>query len=496
MRGQSDSATCDVRQSISKACPPRRPCGGGTDARFKHVSGLASSALWTLRRHTFIGVAVGVLTAPWSAASQPILETVTSGERVSVHAELVVTRRLLHSTPVRLLEALPALGDIDGAMVVPHGPPVPVELGRGGIALEGVQQRFSVFPERSGLLVIPEATARISTRGEAPGGRGQMLRITAPSLAIDVAPMPESYPENSAWFPAQDVTLRDEWPAGDDFAVGKPIDRVLTVVARGAPASAIPPLIARSPEAFRSYPEPAQLDERADGVVIGERVERRTLIPTTAGAFAMPSVEVVWWNTRTDTLATTIAPVKRLSVAGPAVAANPEAPPVEDIRADSPVQSPGPASPSSSDAQGQSAVLAIVAAVGWSLALFLAVRQRRNRPHTTADTKPSARTAPSLQALLRRLRKRPPDEAKAAILDWLGASWDMNRVQALNRLQSTPTGRNLLDALNAPIYAQQPSQPKHLEPLLTAMLAQTEPPKSAADALPPLYPTNHHSPSA
>ena len=449
----------------------------------------------SLRRCACTGVAVGVLTAPWSAASQPILETVSSRERVHVHAELVVTRRLLHSTPVRLLEGLPALGDIDGAMVVPHGPPVPVELGRDGIALVGVQQRFSVFPERSGLLVIPEATARVSTRGEAPGGRGQILRITAPSLAIDVAPMPESYPVNSAWFPAQDVTLRDEWPAGDDFAVGKPIDRVLTVVARGAPASAIPPLIARSPEAFRSYPEPAQLDERADGVVIGERVERRTLIPTTAGAFAMPSVEVVWWNTRTDTLATTIAPVKRLSVAGPAVAANPEAPPVEDIRADAPVQGPEPESPPPADAQAQTAVFAIVAAVGWSLALFLAVRQRRSRPHT-ADTKPSARTAPSLQALLRRQRKRPPDEAKAAILDWLGASWDMNRVQALNRLQSTPTGRNLLDALNAPIYAQQPSQPKHLEPLLTAMLAQTEPPKNSADALPPLYPTNYQSPSA
>ena len=416
-------------------------------------------------------------------AALPILETVSNRERLHVHAELVVTRRLLHSTPVRLLEALPALADIDGAMVVSHGPPEPVQLERAGIGLEGVQQRFSVFPERSGPLVIPEASVRVSARQAA---RGQVLRVTAPPMAVDVTPMPDSYPSNSAWFPAEDVTLRDEWPAASELAIGQPIDRVLTVVARGAPASTIPPLIARSPDAFRSYPAPAQLDERPDGVVIGERVERRTLIPTDAGAFVVPSVEVVWWNTRTDTLATTIAPVKRLIVTGTAPAANPERPadvaPAEGLPAGGATQEPA----GTPNMPRQTLLLAILAAVGWSLALYLAVRQRRNAQQTVQNAKPRRHAAPSLQALLRRLRTQPANETKAAVIDWLGGRWEIDRALALKRLRSTSPGKELLDALNDPIYRQRPNKRKELEPLLRAVLARHEQ-ASTDDALPALY---------
>ncbi len=417
----------------------------------------------------------------------PTLETVADRERVHVHAELVVTRRLLHSTPVRLLEALPVLADMDGAMVVPHGPPEPVELERAGIGLEGVRQRFSVFPERSGPLVIPEATVRVSVRGQAPGERAQVLRIVAPPMTIDVVPMPDSYPTNSAWFPAEDVTLRDEWPETSDLVVGKPIDRVLTVTARGAPASAIPPLIARSPDAFRSYPAPAELNERADGGVSGERVERRTLIPTRAGAFVVPSVEVVWWNTRTETLATTIAPVKRLTVTGSTPTANPERPanptPTEDSVAPSPAQEPEAAP----NMPWQTLVLATLAAIGWCLAIYLAVRNRGNQRHAAQGTKPP--NPPSLQALLRRLPKRSPAEAKAVTLDWLSEHWQQPHVQALQRLQSTSTGQDLLNALNDPIYRQRPNKPKDLEPLLRAVVAQGEGDENAMDPLPSLYPT-------
>ena len=441
-----------------------------------------------MKRPLLVAAVVATLaSASLPAAAQPVLETVSNRDRVHVHGELVVTRRLLHSTPVRLLEALPPLADIDGAMVVPHGPPEPVELERGGVAMEAVRQRFSVFPERSGPLVIPEAAARVSTRGQAPGARGQVLRIASPPLAIDVVPMPDSYPANSAWFPAEDVTLRDDWPDASDLAVGKPIDRVLTVVARGATASAIPPLIARSPDAFRSYPAPAQLDERADGVVIGQRVERRTLIPTTAGAFVVPSVEVVWWNTRTETLATTIAPVKRLTVTGAAATANPEQParsaPAEDLGAASPTRERG----TSPDMPWPVFALATVAAVGWGLALYLAVRNRRNQRRTAQDAKPPHRTTPSLQALLRRLPKRSATEAKAAILHWLSQHWDEPGVQAMQRLQSTSTGQALLNALNDPIYAQRPNKPKNLEPLLRAVVAQSEGAEDANDPLPSLY---------
>ncbi len=449
----------------------------------------ASSA----RRSLVVAAAAACLAAAWPAlAAQPALETVSSRERVHVHAELVVTRRLLHSAPVRLLEALPPLADIDGAMVVPHGPPARVELERSGIALEGVQQSFSVFPERSGLLVIPEATARLSSRAQTPDARGQVLRITSPPMAIDVLPMPDSYPENSAWFPAEEVMLRDEWPDASDWAVGEPIDRVLTVIARGAPASAIPPLIARAPDAFRTYPEPGQLDERTAGVVIGKRVERRTLIPTTAGAFVMPSVEVAWWNTRTDTLATTIAPVKRLTVTGAATAtaaARQPAPAREAALDDASAHNPAPASEATPKARAQTLILAVLAIAGWSLAIYLAARNRRPRRDAVADTRPSPRAAPSLQALLRRLHRQPPAQAKAATLNWLGQRWGLDRARALRRLQAASAGRDLLDALNDPIYAAQPNQPRELEPLLKAALAQVEPAEGDGAALPPLYPS-------
>lgn len=424
---------------------------------------------------TFISRAVAALIGPASAgaAEAPLLETLANRTSVYVHAEVVVERRLLHSAPMRLFQEFPPVADIDGAMVITHGEPAPVRVERGGAVLEGFSQTHSLFPERSGALVIPGAEVTVGTRGS----RSRAERVATPPLIVEVRPVPDAFPVNSAWFPAEDVSLTDTWTPADGHAVGAPIRRELVVRAVGTTGSAIPPLTALLPRAFRGYPEPASLGERiVDGTVVGARTELRAVIPTAPGAVVIPGVEIVWWNTRTDTLATTAVPVRRIAVTGGAppapapVDANPAAAPVETAAGEARTTTP----------PALLAGTALAGAVGWFWALWLWRGRRGSR-----DATPAARPAVSLEALARRCQGRPPAAAKGAVLDWLADRWHASPPAVVRRLTGSAAGRALLDAFNDAIYARKPARMPAIEPMLAALLDDAA--AAPESPLPPLY---------
>ena len=118
-------------------------------------------------------------------------------------------------------------------------------------------------------------------------------------------PIPNNYPKNSPWLPATDVLLSQAFEPKlmqNTVDVGDTLTQVVKITVESNTGSIVPPLSSALPENnFREYPEPAELIDSTQGInVVGQRIERRNLMPLTPGTLTLPSIEVVWWDTNTN----------------------------------------------------------------------------------------------------------------------------------------------------------------------------------------------------
>ncbi len=354
---------------------------------------------------------------------------------VYVQAQLTVTRRLTYAEGTQLYGELPGLPEIDGAVVQAFGDADHHTELRDGRRVGVIEQRFLVFPERSGPLTVPGATIMASVvvprRAGGRSGRTE-LRVASQPLTIDVLPVPSSYPRSAPWLPARAVAIDEEWPTRGAWAVGDPRARTLIVRAAGGAASRIAPLTVDYPPSLKVYPEAPVLDEQSDELgVVGMRTETVRLIPTEAGAIRLPAVEVVWWNTELDRLQRTQLPPRNERTYGASIAKPAGAP---DAAA---VTMPPQVAPSQSEASAQEPVdapprrllwtvigaLAAIAAVATAVAVAAAKMHSKSAVRGRRPSEPIAlRDLPrSERAMFRALRRAVRSGSARAMHDALAA---------------------------------------------------------------------------
>ena len=202
-----------------------------------------------------------------------------------------------------------------------------------------IEQRFALFPQRAGKLVLPPLQfIATSLQTDASGqSRPQRLRLSSPPLQLQVRPRPQDYPEQASWLPASQLVLSERWIGATPLHSGDAITRVIELQVDGLPASALPdPQPDSGNPQLRHYHEtPRQNEERrADGLHV-RRSDSMALVPLRDGSLLLPAVEIPWWNTRDNRLEIARLPERRLEVlpseqsasAQPAPAAASSAPP-------------------------------------------------------------------------------------------------------------------------------------------------------------------------
>ena len=111
-------------------------------------------------------------------------EVEVSPNPVYVQAQALMTRRLYYASGVQIYSDLPGVPDIPNAVVIPVGETrstteVRPE-GRYGV----LEQRYAIFPEQSGSLVIPEISVTSSVRLTSSGRtRRSGIRVSTPESA-------------------------------------------------------------------------------------------------------------------------------------------------------------------------------------------------------------------------------------------------------------------------------------------------------------------------
>ncbi len=247
-------------------------------------------------------------------------EVETSKESVYVQEQLLFTRRLVYSNGVQLYNEIPGPPKIANALVLILGETRSSTTERNGKKYGVVEQRFAIFPEMSGKLEIPAiditASVRLIERGRV-SRKG--VRVSTTDLLVNVMPVPEAYPEETPWLPAQAIILTQTLEPGTSKAnVGDTLQRKIQVRIDGNTGSILPSLNAQPSESlFSIYPTaPSIKDDTSGDSVIGFRTESSSIVPLQPGQLSLGETSITWWDTVSNEVRISVLADSHISAAG------------------------------------------------------------------------------------------------------------------------------------------------------------------------------------
>lgn len=250
------------------------------------------------------------------------LETFVDKSSVHVQEQFIITYRLHFNQSVDSLDT----GQFSIAQArVEELPRVDYQKTLGQTPYGVAEFRYAVFPDASGSIQVPAQIWTVRTTDQPGmnrfgfgGGRFKIHRVRTKELTITVNPKPDIYPANKAWLPAQNLQISEQWSRSpDEFKVGEPITRTVTVTAEGVGPEQLPPLFdERGTPDLKFYPDKPEQDKQltAQGVT-GTRTESVAIVPNRAGELKLPELSVTWWNNAEKRVETAVLPARTLKVA-------------------------------------------------------------------------------------------------------------------------------------------------------------------------------------
>lgn len=188
------------------------------------------------------------------------------------------------------------------------------------------QLRYAIFPQQRGTLEIPSLllTAREALPGRSLVGArlGKRFRLSEDAIDVNVKPVPADFP-GDVWLPAASLELAQSWSTPpESMEIGDSIIRTVRLDAEGLLISQLPSISSQITgekiEGFKIASESFQQDEKeiADGFQ-GNKIRRAVLIADAPGEWLFPTIEVPWWNTKTNKLEYATLPAKPFSISEP-----------------------------------------------------------------------------------------------------------------------------------------------------------------------------------
>ena len=403
------------------------------------------------------------------SASKPdqevFLEAKADNQSVYVQQQLIYTLKLYTRVDIAEYEMADIQLSHSNAVIKPLGQETQYTTTVANIPYRVIEKRVAIFPQTSGRLTIEPTPFAVKLRSDRRQGffnfdpfntRGRIVRGQSPASEIDVKNVPASY-TGSTWLPATSMQLKENWsPEPPDFKVGEPVTRSLTLTATGLTAAQLPELSTNITEKLKQYPDqPSLQDNVASGGIDGTRVEKLALIPTRAGQYVLPAVEIPWWNTLTQKQELTRLPRRIIEVNGDAI------PPEPTLESTRPLAESDPivAGPKQATRFSIWHWLSLSLALLWLATLILWWRYAIHHDHRTSE-KPGMNSKGDPGIALKRLRiacrDNDPQAAKQALIQWARLHYTNEAVHSLDAL-SNKVDQNLssqIRALNEHLYRQ------------------------------------------
>ncbi len=188
-----------------------------------------------------------------------------------------------------------------------------------------IERIYAITPEQSGKFTLdtPMFSGDIMVQsrrrsGFLSFGETKPINILGDKLPLNVQPIPSSYPidANNSWLPSELLSLHQEWqPDSNEFKVGEPITRTITLTAVGLGRAQLPKIIVNAPVGLRVYPDQAELDSKLTKErLISQKRQNFALVASHAGHYILPKITIAWWNTITNKYQQAVLPEQTITV--------------------------------------------------------------------------------------------------------------------------------------------------------------------------------------
>ena len=327
-----------------------------------------------------------------------------------------------------------------------------------------IERSYAMFPLASGTLEIEPAMVEASVVTTSSNYNDPFRRNTTIKRArseghsITVKDVPASF-RGKTWLPAAEVQLVEQWSDEDkQFKVGEPITRTLSIFADGLMGAQLPKIPLTEVDGLKQYPDKPVLNDnkKTDGI-IGGRQEKVAIIPTRAGSFTLPAIELPWWNTKTGKLEIARLPQKTITVAGAASTPNKVLPSSSTTPSSTETSDLRLPTSDSKDSSGWM-WFSLLLASGW---LFTTVYfwLRLNTPKNSVTIKNRV-DAQSLSKAMKQLKSacqmNQPAACKDALLNWgrqLYADQTVTSLGQLAKLTGEPLA-SMIQQLESSLYGR------------------------------------------
>ncbi|MDN3639538.1 BatD family protein [Simiduia curdlanivorans] len=409
-----------------------------------------------------------------------------------VQEQVIITVKLHTAIPLRVDDA-PAL-NIPNALLLPLKDSQYQK--RIGDKVYSVSElRYALFPQMSGELEIPIQTFTVTMRANSNFsnplnyGQTETKRIRSRPVMLSVKPQAKGY-QGEQWLPASKLEISEQWSSDtQDWTLGEPITRKITLKATGLSANQIPSLSLAESQSFKQYREKPESSDTQDARGLSTTItESIAIVPTQEGATQLPEVKLYWWDTQSNTQKIALLPARNINIK-----ANPQLPaPKTPILATQP----------SSDATEQTIpdttpatlegvhatviwqiLTALLVATNLSLAALVWHLWRRSRPKLHLPA-PDASAPQSRLQELDKFFSQPLNRASAAyFLRAFNRHFPKQAIDAMADQSLATELKHAIQQLNAYTYGDKPHYEGDL-PTLQSLVRQATQQPNKSSALP------------
>ena len=425
-----------------------------------------------------------------------------SSDSVYVQSQLLLTRRLIYAEGVQLYGGQLEAPKVDSAQVFALGEGTTSVVRRNGRTMGSFEQRYAIFPERSGALLIPDESVKASVQSrQGATMTRKTVTVNTGQRWVEIKGIPAEYPSDVPWLPAIAVTANQRYtPTVDQpVKVGDTVNQTLTITVFGNSGASITPQgVALDSAIFKTYAQPASISNAQTGeTLVGQRVESVDLVPVAGGAQALPGTTITWWNTDTDEVMTTKVQPVVLDIIGAAI--SPTRLPKEQAVDQPPIsQLGGTVEPNANGLDWRILVLALLV-----LLALIAIRRRRKPSVNVNDRSAGIGHIPkgyvdspvsvSAKQLLRSLDSDLPPVVRRKLITFLTQHYRRPQQQAFELFQAShPSAAYFLQGLSAACFGEVTLSQEHRHHGRQALLSLTAKTKAhkpdSTTALPALYP--------
>lgn len=391
------------------------------------------------------------------------LEVSATPEKAYIQAQILYTVRLFQR--VNITQAALSEPKAGNAIVEKLGDDTQYNKLVNGVQYRVTERKYAIFPQQSGPLDITalELTAQVVTSSPRSrfgsifdSQRTQTKRVFSKVLTLDVLAAPSNF-KAAHWLAAEQLHLQQTW-SNDDMSVtvGEPLTRTLTLLGKGITSSQLPELsFDGTHAALKMYPDQAVVKDKMnpDGV-IAFKEQKIALIPSQAGQYRLPAIEIPWFNTQTEKLETASIPAVTITAVAKNIAINP-APTSPSAQVEVPMfQSPSLAAPITAAGNDYWQWIALLFGLGWLFTvLWIGWARFKAGKAKTGVIDQQLPVKQAIKELQKACAANEPKKAKLALLDWGRAQFNSSKLESI-ALQCSAECQAEIKRLNESLYAK------------------------------------------